>query len=419
MQTIFYGAGEFARKNYTKWVEAGETPVCFVDVDVAKHNTKFASADGATDLNILSLDEAIIHYPDYVIYIALAPNNMMDVTEYLLEQGIVEDRIKYPVEYERRRGCSWLGGAPTAFLAYTGDRICTCCYVERDFLMRTESIEQDIINAHKFIDERIDDLRHNRPNPCEECPNLIEGIFLKSPRIDRIGINSYLDKTVCNFKCIYCGVEDAFHKTKDGLESPLELVKKIHKAVVNAESPIAVSLSAGELTVSPWCDEVLEFIENKKWYKTSLNSNGYVYKEKITELIQKEIISAIVVSLDAGTRETFAKIKGVDGWDRVISNLEKYAIFPDVLQLKYIMLRGVNDNREDILGFIDVCKRLNTHARLSRDFLAERKLSESEMDSCLLFIREAKRVGVRVLLLSDFIYNKSDRKVLEQALRSE
>ncbi|MDR3349497.1 MAG: radical SAM protein [Acidaminococcales bacterium] len=417
-EIIFYGAGGFARANYTQWIAQGLKPVCFADADTQKHHSYFVCADGDTMLQVVPLAEAINRYPDYTLYVTVDPNNLLPVTDFLLAWGIPSYRIKYPGPYERRKGCSWLGGAPASFLAYTGDRICTCCYVDREFLKRAETIEQDIINAQKFIGNRINDLRNDRPTPCDKCPNLVDGIFLQNPKIDRIGINSYLDKTVCNFRCVYCGVEEAFHKTKDGLETPLELTRKIHKAVENANPAIALSLSAGEITVSSWCDEVLEFIKEKHW-ATRLLTNGYIYKEKITELMQEGIITTVCVSLDAGTKQTFAKVKAVDGWYKVIGNLEKYAVVHGALQLKYIMLRGINDNKEDILGFIGLCARLNTDAMLSKDVFADRKLSQSELDSSLLFIKEAKRLNVRVLLLSEFFYNISDRQVLEKALQSE
>ena len=63
------------------------------------------------------------------------------------------------------------------------------------------------------------------------------------------------------------------------------------------------------------------------------------------------------VSIDAGTRETFHKIKGVDGFERVCENLQEYHK-AGCVTLKYIFLPGINDKKEDIDGFVDLCIEL-------------------------------------------------------------
>jgi hypothetical protein len=67
------------------------------------------------------------------------------------------------------------------------------------------------------------------------------------------------------------------------------------------------------------------------------------------------------VSLDAGTRETFAKIKGLDLFDKVCDNLVRYSSKGPV-RLKYIILPGLNDNEADIDGFVALCVRLKATA---------------------------------------------------------
>lgn len=417
-QIVFYGAGEHAFNNYSNWIEEGLIPVCFVDSDADKQHTVFKglSRQGQEgSVMVLSLAEAIEKYPDYSLYLTVGQHNMLPVRNYLLEQGIPRERIKIPGTFEIRKGCSFLGGAEGSFLAYSGENLFICCYVDRQFLQRTETVEQDIEKAQNLIDAIIDDLRYSRPTSCDACPNLVEGIYRKYPKINRIGINSYLDDTVCNFKCIYCGVAEAFHKTKDNLDAPLDLVKKIYSAVSKCENKISLSLSAGEISISPWRDKLLAFIGENNWRNTRLLTNAYVYVDKIAELIKDGIVTTLCVSMDAGTRSTFAKVKCVDGWDRVCENLEKYAIIPGTLQLKYIMMRNINDNSEDVLGFLELCKRLGADAMLSKDVFAERKLFKSELDACLLFIRQAKKQNTKVLLLSEFFYSKEDRQTLEDA----
>ena len=68
----------------------------------------------------------------------------------------------------------------------------------------------------------------------------------------------------------------------------------------------------------------------------------------------------ICVSVDAGTHETYAKVKGIDCFEKVRDNLKKYSnIDRGVVALKYIFLPNVNDNEDDIMGFIELCCKLN------------------------------------------------------------
>jgi molybdenum cofactor biosynthesis enzyme MoaA len=62
--------------------------------------------------------------------------------------------------------------------------------------------------------------------------------------------------------------------------------------------------------------------------------------------------------LDAGTRETFKKIKGIDAFARVCENLRRYAEHGNV-EVKYIFMNGVNDSNGDIEGFADACNEIN------------------------------------------------------------
>jgi len=63
----------------------------------------------------------------------------------------------------------------------------------------------------------------------------------------------------------------------------------------------------------------------------------------------------IVTSVDAGTRETYSRLKTKDFFDRVWQNLARYAAAnPAAVTAKYILVRG-NLSREDLAGFVGRC----------------------------------------------------------------
>ncbi len=68
----------------------------------------------------------------------------------------------------------------------------------------------------------------------------------------------------------------------------------------------------------------------------------------------------VEVSIDAGTPETYARVKGKDAFDRVVSNLVEYSRSGKI-QLKYIVMK---DNLEDadINGFLNLARLINVES---------------------------------------------------------
>ncbi|MCL2633259.1 MAG: aldo/keto reductase [Oscillospiraceae bacterium] len=88
-EVILYGAGVNAALMLKAWKSQGLHAVCFADADNAKHYTRF----NETCYEILPPLEAISHYPNACIYIALAQNNFRSAVKYLIEIGFPEERI--------------------------------------------------------------------------------------------------------------------------------------------------------------------------------------------------------------------------------------------------------------------------------------------------------------------------------------
>ena len=69
--------------------------------------------------------------------------------------------------------------------------------------------------------------------------------------------------------------------------------------------------------------------------------------------------SFVCVSLDCGTKETFQKIKNVDAFEQTIENIKKLRDNSNLsLMLKYIVIKGINDNPEELKSFLNISKDL-------------------------------------------------------------
>jgi len=79
----------------------------------------------------------------------------------------------------------------------------------------------------------------------------------------------------------------------------------------------------------------------------------------------------INVSLDSGSSVTYEKVKGLNGFGRVVENLERYmanAATPDNAHLKYIIFEQ-NNRLDEIRKFFALCSQLGiNHVQYSLNF---------------------------------------------------
>ena len=126
----------------------------------------------------------------------------------------------------------------------------------------------------------------------------------------------------------------------------------------------------------------------------------YIYREKLKDLMENGRITSIITSLDAGTPETFKKIKQRDMFCKVLDNLSKYPVNKTNLNLKYIFLEGVNDNETDIDGFCEIAKRFRAQIMLSSN---NRALYTDRMKALTIRLsKRAKADGIKIYAETHF-----------------
>ena len=194
-------------------------------------------------------------------------------------------------------------------------------------------------------------------------------------------INLSMYPAPCQCKCIYCSLrinESGRLNTQFHSESYGKVFQIIEW--VNENDMIATDatwqVSSGEITIHPYKDRLLNLVKGQaaKFY-----TNCFIFDEKIAENLSENSRSAINLSIDAGTPETWRKIKGVDNFGTVTDNLERYfakSAGPGQITLKYIIMPGINDNIEDYRAVIEIMKSLevrnltlaaNSHLKYSTD----------------------------------------------------
>jgi len=364
---IFYGAGHYAETNLSRLIDKWYEPACFVDADENKHYKKLVSNENR-DYVILPLDEAIKRYPDYQLIITVV-SDPFSVYKYLLDLGVQKERF---ITGEPQ-WCPMLGTS----LVLQGRGLQSCCNRPGyEFCIPSRgNITADIEQYRRQCSSLSMALNEGLITTCTGCDSLQDGYNTNQPEIKSIIFGTGLPGgNTCNLECVFCHYEgklDHFERDDNILE--------IFKYIAENLQPKTIAYAAGEIAVSPYRDEILGLWISKGWGGL-INTNATLFCDGIAQLLSKGLIT-LNCSLDAGTPQTFAKIKNVDCFQKVMDNLTKYSQTGGRIELKYIILDEINDNDEDVQGFVFFAKQINAPIQISRDCRVTDALSEKGYDT--------------------------------------
>ncbi len=385
---IFYGCGNWLLDNWDGLCKE-YNPICICDKNKSKHGTELKGVE------IISLESSIIRYPQADYYVTLSGGKgfkYQAMDSLINEYGIGKERIVNYEEYYYGYGCPLLQRA----LIFQHNRIQNCCenmifssvpYADYNagdnaneiYVMKKKA--HDEIRKMDFIEGRLDnetslfEMRGDQwaYNPKKKTENASVGASLhclhcETPEkwwwpkdsfvIDYIQVTANSD-SFCNFKCSYCceGMQEYMPESEDDVADRIvEVIKEVKesKGKLRMADSVRFAIASGEPALYRGLEKVIS--ETPDAYFEIL-TNASVYSEVIQNLISNNH-GEILVSLDAGTEETFAKVKGLNMFAKVKENIKKYQQYGKVL-LKYIILPEINDNIDDVDGFLAICKDIN------------------------------------------------------------
>ena len=243
----------------------------------------------------------------------------------------------------------------------------------------------------KFLDERqkaIEDMQNGiYKTECEKCIHLND--FDGENPTQKIKKIELFNWSQCNCACFYCSnrndtkLKIYTSRNQKGVIDVLPVLERLQKQDLLDES-LHISSGGGEPTILKEYPKILKFVIKHK-YRIDVLTNGILYEKYIGKAMQVNQESKIILSLDCGNRELFKKIKGVDKFNDVIKNLSKYvkdSQSPYQIIVKYIILKGVNDTKEDIDNWIETCKGIGIKSYMpSIEFCHQmNKILNSEID---------------------------------------
>lgn len=408
-----YGAGAVAN-SLLKRLQAEYNVVCFCETAKEKCGGTLAG------LPILQAVDAQKQFEDLHFYVAARTNHKYNIMDFLINNGVEKERILNYAPYKKYCSCVDIESR----MGISGDFMLFCCGSlarHRSPLIRyTGDPIQDMNLFTQKRDEILHAFEHDLELPeyaegCKNCPNRQVNFWPIEKVIDDV---CFSIKHKCNFRCSYC-IENDVDKSEltgnEHLDEALAVLDEMSKQGILSDKAI-VAVSSTEISVHPYKEKILDVL-NK--HICQFTTNAAVYVDQISEGLRNG--GKVYCSLDAGTPETFRKVKGVNEqlyW-RVIDNLIQYGTH-GVVEAKYIFLTDVNDNKEDVEGFIAACEKIKPVAihiaRDSNTYDVEKCLSTQTLDMMVYMIRLAKEKGFHVNC-SPLVFNTREYDYLKSNVK--
>lgn len=327
-------------------------PTAICDGDVNKQGKTYR---GLEDIQIISPQEAMGRFTDGYFFIC-SQEYKYEIIAYLTDVcKIIPKRILNYVPVKKVRSCVYIQKCIDYNLL--GD-LGFCCMGIGPVIKNNDDVDiKAYLDLRNTLLKKLEDPKTLTHTSCDNCSQICERYYPETPLSWHINYCCY---NHCNYKCSYCNIWN--HKWENGYnghkgeQSLGYLIEKFKEAKVLSQDYSVALTTAGEPTIHP---KRKEFYRAFDGIQLVVSTNGFKFDVDLYEVMQTKKV-LINCSIDAGTPETYAKIKGVDGFAQVRKNMAQYAkAATGIVALKYIMIPDVNDNYSDIDGFIELCVETN------------------------------------------------------------
>lgn len=306
------------------------------------------------------------------------------VEEDLIRSGFTEGKIydlnvwSWLTMPSEKSYCPSLGG----YMQFMQCALSNCCNTGvvdtflNEWFVEGRPIEKSVENFLARQTYYVEQSKKGRiPLYCKGCSFLSEHVRETCHKIKEFIIS---DHAVCNADCVYCG--DACSEPKKQIGATVE--KRYH-AIINAldtlqqedllDEHAVLQVAGGEITINPFRQQLYDTVRKSPGLEIQFLSNCFIYDSEIADILFHNKNAFLMCDLDAGTPETYIKVKGFNKFGIVRENLKKYSQYGRV-KVKYIILPGWNDTDADYQGTIELMKYLGIgQLQLSPEFNTSRE----------------------------------------------
>lgn len=335
--------------------------------------------------------------------------------------GSSNDQTLHREESGAYYSCNYLEG----HLGIDHKTYTVCCVLHSDGkkgCIRLGAIEGNKVPVEKILSVREELIQANQTDedtPCKGCPMLEKKVWPERKYlINTINVDDWI---ACNLKCDYCYLTaDGFDpRNFKGSHDTLKLFEDIFENdYLNPDGQVA--WAGGDVTVNKKFPPISRELVRRGVHQ-QINTNAVLYSDAIDEAL-KANAAHVIVSVDAGTRETYELVKGKDAYDDVWKNMARYASSGKVMA-KYIV-KEENNSDENILNFVQKCNESKVaNVIITPENAYEvpeangKFVSEKTLRAAALMISECNRFGLPTIE-QFYIYNPRYSKSIEKHLRN-
>lgn len=232
----------------------------------------------------------------------------------------------------------------------------------------------------------------NAPSVCQSCDSFHENDWGDAlPRqISTISLNHYRQ---CNLKCVHCGYRRFDARERDTPhEAVFAAIQNCVSAGICSSRPF-LEVGGGEPSLALGLEPLFAHALANDW-PALINSNGARFSPLFAEGVNRGDFT-LLLTPDAGSREIYFKIKGVDNFDKTWRNIGRYmAATSSNALVKFILEEG---NRGDIPAMIETSKKYGVkNLVLSLDMNIPLKRRAEFFGPIKEFLLRARNAGMTV-----------------------
>lgn len=252
-------------------------------------------------------------------------------------------------------------------LRFLPDKIQYCCACAEGLSFQIKNVDEIKLNdIERKRKQYIKRLKSGIiPTQCTGCIDIkeienqrlsfIKDLFIPKKKISHIIFDHFKQ---CDCKCIYCTQKILYPEITQNYQA-LPILRQLYEKQLLSEENLVFEFQGGNISKLNEFEELIEEIEKHNCSEIYFLTNGIVYLPTI-ERIAKKVKTYVCISLDAGTKEIFKKIKNVDAFEQATENIKNLAKKSNInLKLKYILIKDVNDNLQEVEKFLEFAKSLS------------------------------------------------------------
>lgn len=247
--------------------------------------------------------------------------------------------------------CEWIEHG----IVFFPSKLTMCCFcggktgehtlIQDNFSIQNFDIQRIFKNKEKF---RFFHKKGKIHTNCMNCPSLKLDAWDERNYIDCLYISHW---SKCNSKCSYCYSTLHPEEFKSNNYKLLEVLKYLCKEGILRRNA-KILFGGGEPAVLDEFEDIINFLIDEGFQNIRVHSSGIKYMPCLEKGLREGKIH-LVISVDSGSPEIYKKIKNVDCYDIVYSNIKKYAACKNDsgelnLSAKFIIIPGINDTKDEI-----------------------------------------------------------------------